>query len=88
MRKVKPFLCLAARFYLHFELSPSYARDSSQGLREFPAISVLIVRKIQHTQICSVPEVLSVAFPHEKYHFFLEPAFLVNTSGNPTPNFT
>jgi hypothetical protein len=45
-----------------FQLSPSCARDSSQGLRESPAISVLTVRKIQHTQIGSVPVVLSVAF--------------------------
>jgi hypothetical protein len=57
--------------YLHFELSPSYARDSSQGLRESPAILVLIVRKIQHTQIGSVPVVLSVAFPHEKVSLFV-----------------
>jgi hypothetical protein len=61
MRKVRPFLCLAGRFYLYFELSPSYARVSSQGLS--PAISVLIVCKIQHTQISFVPVVLSVAFP-------------------------
>ncbi|SAL97955.1 hypothetical protein [Absidia glauca] len=52
------------------KLSPSYAQDSSQGLREFPAISVLIVRKIQHTQlvlprwfclggsVCSIPLVM------------------------------
>jgi hypothetical protein len=51
------------RFYLHFELSLSYAQNSSQGLRESPAISVLIDRKIQHAQIGAVPVVLSVAFP-------------------------
>jgi hypothetical protein len=50
------------RFYLHFELSPSYAQESSQELRESPAILVLIVSKIQHTEIGSVPVVLSVAF--------------------------
>jgi hypothetical protein len=77
MRKVRPFLCLAGRFYLHFESSPSYARDSSQGLRESPAISALIVRNIQHTQIGSVPVVLSVAFPHEKQHFLLDVDFLM-----------
>jgi hypothetical protein len=58
MRKVRPFLCLVGRFYLHFELSPSYARDSSQGLRESPAILVLTVRKIHHTHIGSVLVVL------------------------------
>jgi hypothetical protein len=63
MRKVRPFLCLAGRFYLQFELGPSYDPDSSQGLRESPAISVLIACKIQHTQSGSVPVVLSVAFP-------------------------
>jgi hypothetical protein len=62
MRKIRPLRCLAGRFYLHFELSRSYARDSSQELRESPAISVLIVCKIQHTQIGSVLVVLSVTF--------------------------
>jgi hypothetical protein len=70
MRKVRPFLCLAGRFYLHFELSPSYAGDSSQGLRESPAISVLIVCKIQHTQIGSVPVVLSVAYKQDEQPYF------------------
>jgi hypothetical protein len=51
------------RFYLHFKLSPIYDRDWSQGLRESPAISVLIVCRIQHTQVGSVRMVLSVAFP-------------------------
>jgi hypothetical protein len=48
MRRVRPFLCLGEGFY--FKLSPSYARDSSQGFRESPAIEALIVRKFQDTQ--------------------------------------
>jgi hypothetical protein len=91
MRRVRPFLCLAGWFYLHIELSRSYARDSNQGLRESPAISVLIVHKIQHTQIGSVPVVLPVAFPQtiplEKVHFF-QLTFLVNEMDNPTSNLT
>jgi hypothetical protein len=63
MRRIRPLLCLVGRFYLHFESSPSYARDLSQGLWESPAISVLTVRKIQHTQIGSVPVILSIALP-------------------------
>jgi hypothetical protein len=62
MRRVRPFLCLAGRFYIHFELSPGHSWDSSQGLREPLSISVLIARKMQHTQIGSVSVVLSVAF--------------------------
>jgi hypothetical protein len=75
MRRVRPFLCLAERFYLHFDLSPSYARDPSQGLRESPTISVLIVCKIRHTKIGSVPEVLS-AFPLGKISLFWSSFFL------------
>jgi hypothetical protein len=89
MRRVRPFLCLAGRFYLHSELSPSYAQDSSQGFRESPAISVLIARKIQHIQIGSVPVVLSVAFtPYEKSHFFLYFHFLLDEISNTYSNFT
>ncbi|SAM04391.1 hypothetical protein [Absidia glauca] len=53
MRRARPFLCLAGRFYLHFELSP-------------PPYRVLIAHKIRHTQIGSIPVVLSVAFPPKK----------------------
>jgi hypothetical protein len=59
----------------------------SQGLRESPAISVLIVRKIQHTQIgpggsvCSIP-------PHEKWHFLVDMDFLVKEITNSASNFT
>jgi hypothetical protein len=35
-KKSKTIRVPGGRFYLHFELSPSYAQDSSQGLREFP----------------------------------------------------
>jgi hypothetical protein len=88
MRRVRPFLCLAGQFYLHFELSPSYARDSSQALRESPAISVLTARKIQHTQIGSVPVVLSVAFPHEKCRFLLDITLLFKEIAPVISNFT
>jgi hypothetical protein len=49
MKRVRSFLCLARRFYLYFKLRPSYARDSSHGLKEFLAIKALVVRKIQDT---------------------------------------
>jgi hypothetical protein len=58
------------------------------GLRESPAISVLIIRKLQHTQIGSVPVVLSVSFPHEKCPCLLDMDFLLKEITNPTLNFT
>jgi hypothetical protein len=63
-------------FYLHFKLSPIYDRDWSEGLRESPAMKVLIVSKIQDTQVGSVRMVLSVAFPLKKCHFSWTRLFL------------
>jgi hypothetical protein len=51
VRRVRPFLCLAGRFYLQFKLSPSYIRDSNQGLKVSPAKKVLNVRKLQDTPL-------------------------------------
>jgi hypothetical protein len=48
------------RFYLHFEFKSQLWS---------PAISVLIGRKIQHTQIGSIPVVLPVAFSMKKCYF-------------------
>jgi hypothetical protein len=63
MRRVRPFLCLAAQFYLHFELSPSYARDSKSGTQRVPRhISPYCPQNSAHTDwfcsggsVCSIP---------------------------------
>jgi hypothetical protein len=84
MRKVRPFLCLARWFYLHFESSPSYARDSSQRVPRH--ISPYCPQNSYTDWFCPGGSVCSI--PLGKSLTFSDLTFLANGLDNPPSNLT